>query len=102
MSAMSLQHRCLNHDAREAVCRCPACGRPFCRECVSEHEARLLCAGCLSATARERPKPAGRRLAAAGLALAGILTAWVLYYGAARTVLLIGSRAGQEAASEAK
>ena len=42
------------------------------------------------------------RLAVAGLALAGILTAWVLYYGAARTVLLIGSRAGQEAASEAK
>ena len=45
---MELQQRCWNHEAREAACRCPACGRSYCRECVSEHEGRLLCAACLS------------------------------------------------------
>ncbi len=103
MSVMTLQHRCWNHDAREAVCRCPSCGRPYCRECVSEHEARLLCAGCLGQQLRQQPARRGRRLAAASLTVAGILTAWMLYYGAARAVLLIGSRgAAEEAASEAK
>jgi hypothetical protein len=63
---------------------------------VSEHEARLLCAGCLSAQAQRRPAAGRRRLAAAGLALAGILTAWVVFYGAARTVLLVGRRAAVE------
>src|SRR6266576_2922250 len=43
----TLHQHCWNHEAREAVCRCPGCARPFCRECVTEHEARLLCAQCL-------------------------------------------------------
>jgi len=42
------QQRCYHHSAREAVARCPACGRYFCRECISEHEDRVLCAGCLA------------------------------------------------------
>ena len=40
--------RCVRHAEREAVGRCPSCGGSFCRECVSEHEGRLLCALCLS------------------------------------------------------
>jgi hypothetical protein len=40
--------RCFNHSRREAVARCPACERYFCRECVTEHEDRVLCAACLS------------------------------------------------------
>ena len=39
--------RCLNHMFREAVARCPECGRFFCRECVTEHEDKVLCASCL-------------------------------------------------------
>jgi len=39
--------RCLNHTFREAVARCPECGHYFCRECITEHEDRVVCASCL-------------------------------------------------------
>jgi hypothetical protein len=42
-----VHQRCLNHADREAAARCPDCKRYFCRECVSEHEDRILCASCL-------------------------------------------------------
>jgi hypothetical protein len=38
------QQRCLNHMLREAVARCPECSRFFCRECITEHEDKVLCA----------------------------------------------------------
>jgi hypothetical protein len=41
--------RCFNHAEREAAARCPGCRRFFCRECVSEHKHRFLCAACLGA-----------------------------------------------------
>ena len=40
--------RCRNHQQREAVARCPECNRFFCRECVTEHEDRVLCTACLN------------------------------------------------------
>jgi len=96
MNGLELHQRCWNHEIREAVCRCPACGRPYCRECVSEHEARLLCAACLAAQVRAR-RPQRGRMSAAFLAVAGILLAWMLFYGAGRTLILITARM-QEAA----
>jgi len=42
------QQRCFNHSNREAVARCPECERFFCRECVTEHEDRVVCARCLA------------------------------------------------------
>jgi hypothetical protein len=98
MNGLALHQHCWNHDAREAVCRCPSCGRPYCRECVSEHEARLLCAACLSALVRAG-QPRRGRLSPAALAIAGVLLAWLLLYGASRTVVLFASRI-QEAAWE--
>ena len=50
MSALH-QARCFNHALREAVARCPSCRRFFCRECVTEHDGRLTCAGCLTRAA---------------------------------------------------
>lgn len=44
--------RCFNHAEREAVARCPECGRFFCRECVTEHDDRAVCAPCLKKLAR--------------------------------------------------
>jgi len=38
---------CFFHPSREAAARCMVCQRFFCRECVSEHELRMLCADCL-------------------------------------------------------
>ena len=51
MQTLSHQ-RCFNHATREAAARCPECGRDYCRECVTEHDDRLICAACLRKTAR--------------------------------------------------
>jgi len=39
--------RCFHHSFREAVARCPERRGYFCRECVTEHAGRLICAACL-------------------------------------------------------
>jgi len=80
----AIQNRCWNHEEREAVCRCPGCGRPFCRECVTEHQARLLCAACLEKAARRSSTGggAGRRLFPALMLLAGLLLSWICFLGA--------------------
>jgi hypothetical protein len=41
--------RCFNHANREAAAKCLSCGRFYCRECVTEHGPRVLCASCLAA-----------------------------------------------------
>jgi len=47
--ALALRHqRCANHPSREASARCPSCGRFFCRECITEHDDKVLCASCLA------------------------------------------------------
>lgn len=40
---------CAIHPAREAVARCPSCSAFYCRECITEHDYRMICAGCLAA-----------------------------------------------------
>jgi hypothetical protein len=47
------QQRCANHPQREASARCPECGRFFCRECITEHDDRVLCASCLAKLAKK-------------------------------------------------
>ena len=81
-----LRERCRNHPAREAVARCPPCQRFYCRECVTEHDDRLVCAACLeklgASSARRR---SGRRvLAAAVEGLLGLALAFGLFYTAGR------------------
>lgn len=75
--------RCQRHPAREAVALCPDCRGYFCRECVSEHEGRILCSLCLTATAspkRQQGKLAGR-LFDLMLGAVGLVTLWLcLYY----------------------
>jgi hypothetical protein len=95
MTSDAIHQRCWNHDTREAVCRCPECGRSFCRECVTEHEARLLCASCLNALPRERRGAAHPRLRAVALGVAGILLAWMVFYGAGEGLILITGRMEQ-------
>ena len=78
---ISLAHqRCFNHAQREAVARCPSCVRFYCRECITEHGGRVLCAVCL--------KTAGQKRSAKGVAwisgtvqiLAGVLVAWLFFF----------------------
>jgi len=74
--------RCFNHAQREAVARCPSCGDYFCRECITEHEDRVICAACLTRLARI---PLLRRRGFAGLirtgeCLIGLMAAWLFFY----------------------
>jgi len=94
MSA-AIGQQCWNHETREAVCRCPECGRSFCRECVTEHEARLLCAACLAKSVAPAAARRGgmRRIAPAGMLLAAILTAWIFYFAVGQTVITLVERA---------
>jgi len=97
MTGAAIHQRCWNHDTREAVCRCPECGRTYCRECVSEHESRLLCAACLAAASRlARPKGARmRKLLPAAMALGGVLFAWIFFYTAGEGLIVFSQRMEQ-------
>ncbi len=86
-----IQQSCFHHPFREAASRCPVCLRYFCRECVTEHEDRVLCAECLKKiVAREAAQAGGfRRAIRSLLPVAGLLLAWLFFYGLGRTLLLI-------------
>jgi hypothetical protein len=74
--------RCFNHAAREAAARCPQCGRFFCRECVTEHEGRVLCAACVRLSVRVPlfQRSGWRLTLRAGSMLGSFLLAWLFFY----------------------
>lgn len=72
--------RCFNHAQREAVARCLGCRNFFCRECITEHHERVLCAQCLAGLARI---PLLKRAAfpiRLAQCLLGIVLAWFCFY----------------------
>lgn len=90
MPPLSQQH-CLNHAAREAVAQCPECHYFFCRECVVEHDDRVLCEACLRkslAPQRAAWRP-GRLIGEAALGAAGLLAALLFFYWAGQLLLMI-------------
>jgi len=93
MTARPALQKCWNHSAREAVARCPECGHAYCRECVVEHHARVLCAGCLarltSAPAKEKRRWSVAPLIRAGSAFVGLLVAWFVFFDIGRLLLSI-------------
>jgi len=83
--------RCFNHAAREAVARCPACGHYFCRECITEHDDRVICAACLRKLARV---PLLQRRGLAGVirfcqCLLGLVLAWFFFYLVGESLLAL-------------
>lgn len=80
---ISLAHqRCFNHATREAVARCPECKQFFCRECITEHDDRVVCTACLKKlTSRSLAKrfAFGRLLVIAQCSF-GILIAWYFFF----------------------
>ena len=91
-----LHHRlCLNHDTREAVARCPACGHFYCRECIAEHDDRVICAACLRKMFRPTENKRGAlaaslaRLMALGLSL---IIGWLSFYAVGKILLSIPTR----------
>lgn len=83
--------RCVRHSTREAAVRCPACGEFFCRECVVEHDGKLLCARCVARTsvARETRRQRLASLRRAGSATAASLALWMLFYAMGALLLKI-------------
>jgi len=74
--------RCFNHAGREAVARCPECGQSFCRECITEHDDRVVCAACLKKLTQQ---PLVRYTAFAWLlrftqCVFGILVVWFFFF----------------------
>lgn len=77
-----IHQRCFNHATREAAARCPECRHFFCRECITEHDDRVVCTACLRKLTRQ---PLAKRLAFAKLfrlaqCLVGILLAWFFFF----------------------
>jgi hypothetical protein len=89
MSVRIQNQRCLNHAGREAVARCPACGFYFCRECITEHDDRILCASCLKKQAApiEGPRRSLAWLGRATAACCGFIMAWFFFYIIGRVLL---------------
>lgn len=77
-----VHQRCFNHAGREAVARCPECRRYYCRECVSEHEGRVLCAACLAENAGPAEKTRRRLPVALVVKTAAMLVVIIGLYAA--------------------
>ncbi|HNV21923.1 MAG TPA: rhomboid family protein [Candidatus Hydrogenedentes bacterium] len=86
-----IHQRCFNHAGREAAAQCPRCGRFYCRECITEHDGRIVCAPCLDALLA--PGPARRSLVTAPLRAlqfaAGVAVLWLVMYGLGRALTAI-------------
>jgi hypothetical protein len=87
-----IHRRCRNHRSREAVARCPQCGRFFCRECITEHEDRVLCTACLDrlmeSDSNRRAIKRGK-LVKAGQLMLGVFLLWMCFYYFGQMLLLL-------------
>ena len=89
-----LVQRCLHHPVREAVARCPECGQFFCRECITEHDDRMICSACLrKLTAPVETKRRNFALAwRFSAAVMGLLIAWIFFFLIGRALVNIPSK----------
>jgi hypothetical protein len=83
--------RCANHWQREAAARCPECGRFFCRECVTEHEDRILCAACVKnlVSGSKKTSTPVTVLFRTIQVLIAFFVLWIFFYSIGRTLLLL-------------
>jgi len=83
--------RCFNHVQREAVAKCPVCSQYFCRECITEHDDRVICAACLIKIARVPllRRPAMASLIRCAACTLGIVAAWFFFYLIGQALLAI-------------
>jgi len=94
MSSLA-QARCFQHVSREAVARCPSCERFHCRECVTEHDGRMICRLCLDALVESEAKSSSgffTSLRGWALAGAGYFLAVYVFYKIGAVLLSIPSK----------
>lgn len=92
--ATLVQQRCRNHGQREAVARCPECKKFFCRECVTEHDGRVICQSCLSALLEVDDPKRSHAIAAILRAFAvfgGFMIGWWVFYLLGKALIAIPS-----------
>lgn len=92
---MSSLHRsrCFNHFDREAIARCPQCTRFYCRECITEHDNRVLCSECLkllNQPATKKQRNFGVFFLPLGFLVVFLFT-WICFYSLAEILLRIPS-----------
>jgi hypothetical protein len=73
---------CYHHPDRLAAAKCLECSRSYCRECVTEHQGRLICAACLRKSA---PAAVARRnwlrpLLFPVMGIAALCGSWLIFY----------------------
>jgi hypothetical protein len=80
---------CLNHPLREAAAKCVGCGRAYCRECVTAHDRRMLCAGCYREKTERKAKPKRDWFILSVFAqfLLGFIGLWLTAYFVGRVLL---------------
>lgn len=83
--------RCFNHGQREAVARCPSCRRHYCRECVTEHDHKLLCASCIAALSSTSEIQQQRRwpIIPALQLSASVFVLWIAFFTVGQALLSI-------------
>ncbi len=88
------QQRCFNHAGREAAARCPECQQFFCRECITEHDDRVICATCLAKLAKPKLRQRGwyQLLVRFAAGTAGFVCAWLFFHWMGRLLLRIPSK----------
>ena len=89
--AVFVAQRCLHHPLREAAARCPECGQFYCRECITEHDDRVVCSSCLrkltakTETRRRSFAPAVR----VSVAVFSFLLAWMFFFLVGRMIVSV-------------
>ncbi|ADE54249.1 hypothetical protein [Coraliomargarita akajimensis] len=94
MSSPLAQARCFKHVSREAVARCPECAKFYCRECVTEHEGRMICRDCLDTLLNPAETSSNGWLSSCWtwlLASAGAIVIVAVFYYLGRILLRIPS-----------
>jgi len=88
-----IHQRCFNHASREASGQCLSCERFYCRECLIDHQDRLICASCLRASVKpaltRRPLFRGTIRLIQGTT--GLVLTWGLFYLFGKCLLLLPS-----------
>ncbi len=83
--------RCRHHFNRAAVARCPGCSEYFCRECVTEHEDRVLCVNCLQRLhhAESSTRHSWRWLVRLLGCAVSVTFLWLVWYGVGQMLLAL-------------
>lgn len=84
------QQKCFTHPNREAVAQCPNCHRTFCRECVTEHDDKVLCALCLKKITEQSHKKEKPKLVNTIFSyFLSLFILWFLFFMLGKMLLLI-------------